>query len=265
MDPVLIGMAGNLLGSLLGKPKTKYVVPDYQRIRDKAEAAGFNPLTALQSAPGAVVTEQNTMGAAIADSAMLWADSVAAKRKAVNEALQQQNNDLRQQLNRRTLRPDVGGIYSNAATAPSIRRSGGEYVSGASIADRLNDPSNLVAGSAGGFGIPDRRLDRGIGVFVGGQRIAPAPGWSPAQAFQDEYGDFGESVYGIAKLGADVSYTRSLRPGMTYGSGIREWTGSVMPPMWSGPLKYRPDRATRILNGRIDASRGETPMFQWGY
>lgn len=49
-------IAAPIFGGLFGKkqPEQKWITPNYGEIRAKAEAAGFNPLTALQSASGGI-------------------------------------------------------------------------------------------------------------------------------------------------------------------------------------------------------------------
>lgn len=130
MDPAttasLIKVGGSLLGGLFGRKssKPKYVVPDYGKIRSKAEAAGFNPLTALTSAPGSVVAGgQNYMGSAIADAALHLADGMQEKAAQEGEAqkLREENVELAKKVRDLTIRPRVGGIYSGNVSTPSIR------------------------------------------------------------------------------------------------------------------------------------------------
>ncbi|ARC90671.1 hypothetical protein [Rhodovulum sp. MB263] len=136
MDPVVTGSlisgGASLLGGLFGsKKKAKYVVPDYGKIRARAEAAGFNPLTALTSAPGAVASAgQNYMGQAIADAGLLLADGLAKKAEKTGELqkAREQNAQLKERVQQLTIRPRVGGIYASNVNTPSIRAAvGGEH------------------------------------------------------------------------------------------------------------------------------------------
>lgn len=244
MDPLVIGGIASLLGAIVGRPKNSYQVPDYAKIRSKAEAAGFNPLTALQFAPGQAVQSQNYMGQAIADAGMMLADGLA-KNGASGQVskLQQANANLAKKVQNLTLRPKVGGIYAQRQAVPSTRAALGVTgagsaspalgVSGVSTvgADpRLADPVALVDGAAGGIAVPDGRLDRGAGFYIAGQRIEPAPGWSPSNVAENEYGDIGQAFYGLGKMAADISYSRSLRPGQTRGSPLSMRDGIEMPP-----------------------------------
>lgn len=222
MDPIiggsLISAGASLLGGIFGKSKPKYVTPDYAKIRRKAEAAGFNPLTALTSAPGQVVQSQNYMGSAIADAGLLLADGMAKKAEQEGEItrLREQNQKLAEKVQNLTLRPRIGGIYAATESTPSLRQAlGGKDV----LVDRLHDPVALEAGGSGGIAVPDPRLDRGTGFYINGHRLEAAPGWSPASVAEDEYGDVGQAFYGIGKFFADATYTHSLHrnPGVTKG------------------------------------------------
>ncbi|WP_201151099.1 hypothetical protein [Rhodovulum sulfidophilum] len=105
----------------------KHVVPDYAKIRRKAEAAGFNPLTALTSAPGSAVASQNYMGSAIADAGLILADGMAKKAEKTGELqkAREQNAQLKERVQQLTIRPRVGGIYANNVNTPSIRAAVG--------------------------------------------------------------------------------------------------------------------------------------------
>lgn len=121
----LVGLAGNILGGLFGRSKPKYVVPDYAKIRERAEAAGLNPLTALQSAPGAVMEGGNSyLGQAIADGAMMLADSMSKQSGTGRlEQAQAENADLKKQVQQLTLRPEVGGVYARRQATPTLREA----------------------------------------------------------------------------------------------------------------------------------------------
>lgn len=131
MLSALIGAAGSIVGGMLGKPKAqapRYVVPEYQQIRDKAEAAGFNPLTALTSAPGSVgnyTYQPNTMGEAISNAALLLADSLDPEKAARVENLELQNKDLKKRLEAATIRPAGPGLYAGRVSYGPLPGQGG--------------------------------------------------------------------------------------------------------------------------------------------
>ena len=144
----LVSGASSLLGGLFGKPKNEYVVPNYQKIRDKAEAAGFNPLTALAMAPGQVVQSQNFMGSAIADAGLALADGIVAKHKEQGALakLAEENDKLREKVQNMTLRPKVGGVYAQREAIPSVSQAvGGSDAQASSV---VSDNSVLAGAVA---------------------------------------------------------------------------------------------------------------------
>jgi hypothetical protein len=139
MDPITGALLGGVVNTLFA-PKPKYVVPDYQAIRDKAEKAGFNPLTALTQGPqGSVVQSANYMGSAISDALLMAAENSAQKQNEAKLSAQSgQIAKMSKVIENMTLRPKVPGIYAQP-------KSGGS-----------NDTiSNLVLPDRIGNGRPD--------------------------------------------------------------------------------------------------------------
>lgn len=54
----LISAGSSLLGGIFGKSKRRSTVPNFAEMRDKARAAGFNPLTALRATGGGIAPAQ---------------------------------------------------------------------------------------------------------------------------------------------------------------------------------------------------------------
>jgi hypothetical protein len=163
MDPAtLLTIGSTLLGGLFGKPKAKYVVPDYAGIRSKAEAAGFNPLTALTQGPqGSVIDTNAGMGSAIAEAGLMLADNLS-KASAASKLQQAQgeNAKLRAKVQSLTLRLKVGGVYAARESTPSLgaalgrsnaanARASGGGVSGTATS------SSVAGGGASGSGVID--------------------------------------------------------------------------------------------------------------
>lgn len=239
----LITAGATLLGGLFA-PKPKYVVPDYAKIRSGAEAAGFNPLTALTQGPqGAVVQPANVMGSAIADAGLMLADSLAkSKKSGVLSRVQSENAKLREQVTNMTLRPKVAGVYARQQSVPSVPSAVG--VSSAN-ANRSDDPDN------GSF---DVRADASVGSFqsqptsssddasktptrplsILGYRITPQSGTSDAEAFASRYGEdfmspswfagwggfIGDSALGIK----DAALARVGRIGTAFANDMQAQT-----------------------------------------
>ena len=175
----LVSGASSLLGGLLGRSSNKYVVPNYQQIRDKAEAAGFNPLTALAMAPGQVVQSQNFMGSAIADAGLSLADGMVAKHRedGALAKLAEENDKLREKVQNMTLRPKVGGVYAQREGIPSISQA----VGGA---------NGQTAGSVSGTVNASGRGSGGVGSAAGshtalGDLIDPSRAVDPVKITSD--------------------------------------------------------------------------------
>jgi len=187
----LISGASSLLGGILGQKASKpqYVVPNYQKIRDKAEAAGFNPLTALAMAPGQVVQSQNFMGSAIADAGLALADGMVKQHneKGALAKLAEENDKLREKVQNMTLRPKVGGVYAQREAIPSVSQAVG-------VKGSANGSVGGTSGSSAdafdvGVGVPSPRVDRASDLYYGGIRLEAPPGFSPAQLIEDNFGD----------------------------------------------------------------------------
>lgn len=224
-DPVtaaLIGAGGSLLGGIFGKSRPKYVVPNYAKIRQKAEEAGFNPLTALGLAPGSVVMGQNSMGSALADAALLLADGYQknADEKSALAKAQKENEDLRKQLTHQTLRPPVGGIYAQRHNVPTLRQALGAKDENADDAHPLDD-------QLGDIPTPDPKLDRASPGYVYGLNWEATPGFSPGQVWEDRYGDTPLNwPIAAAQMAADVGY--NAHKGVNYAKGFALGDGPVM-------------------------------------
>jgi hypothetical protein len=166
MDPIiggaLISGASSLLGGIFGKSKSEYVVPNYQKIRTKAEAAGFNPLTALAMAPGQVVQSQNFMGSAIADAGLALADGIVAKHKEQGALakLAEENDKLREKVQNMTLRPKVGGVYAQREAIPSVSQA----VGGSNAGTVQNSGQTVHSSVANSGGVSSGASDASGGV-----------------------------------------------------------------------------------------------------
>lgn len=226
MDPTFISAGASLLGGLLGDRQRKkdqryneaqiaqqnaYNAPD--AIRARAEKAGFNPLLFMGPGVGlqtsaAQAVGGNYLGAAIADAGMMAADALARQpAKAKLNQFQQQNAKLKAQVQSLTLRPKVGGLYAERVVTPSIPKALGKADAPSAFTDpRTRDATVLSDGSAGGIAVPEPRLDRGAGSFLGGFRMESTPGWSSAQVIEDEYADVASWGYGLAKIASDVGH-----------------------------------------------------------
>lgn len=271
----VLAIGASLLGGMLGRKSEKRAVQEQNEynhpvnVRKRAEEAGFNP--ALFVGPGVgnqtAVAGSNYFGSALADSALMLADDLQAKRQASQVTkVTAENAKLQEQVKRLTLRPDVGGIYGRSST-PTLLESLG-HASRADTSDPLRDPVQLVDGVGGGVAVPDARLDRGSGAYFAGERIESAPGWSPANVAENEWGDVGQALYGLGKMGSDVVFTiaerkrkRDLQP-MTFGAPLRAPFGFVDRTPELLPGDYTSPRATGADRPRLYSGRGSRGMPQ---
>lgn len=143
MVPAVISAGASLLGGLLGqaaerrnnkyqaqliREQNAYNAPD--QVRARAEAAGFNPLLFVgpgvgQQTATAASSSSNYMGSAIADAGLMLADAVAKRKDVMRlSRMEDQNRRLSEKVQALTLRPQVGGIYSQLeGGVPSLAKS----------------------------------------------------------------------------------------------------------------------------------------------
>lgn len=212
------------LKSLFGKKQKAPSVQDNllaqaAGARAAAEKYGFNPLTMLQYG--------NTSGTGLAPSAgppplaslevlASALDQFDPQVKADRER-QRQVDQLNLDLAKLKLEQARSGVVIGPAVAPGSvlgntavtvsqgGKAGGSYAKGDYTPPNRDHP---LADSLGVLGQPDPTIDRGSGLFVGGARWEGAPGWSPGEAIEQEYGDtvvFPE-LYSFGKFVADVAH-----------------------------------------------------------
>ena len=256
MFPAFISAGASLLGGLLGqaaerrnnkyqaqliREQNAYNAPD--QVRARAEAAGFNPLLFVgpgvgQQTATAASSSSNYMGSAIADAGLMLADAVAKRKDAMRlSRMEDQNRRLSEKVQSLTLRPQVGGIYSQLVQTPTIASALG--VSNADAVATVGGSAAFADDPALHVAIPDPVLDVGSGVYIGGKEVKSRPGWSPASVWENEYGDVGQAIYGLAKVGVDAAYNADLRfsplmPSAAQGEsalrGAKAFLGKVATP-----------------------------------
>jgi hypothetical protein len=145
----LIGGASSLLGGLFGKSSAKKATArqnEYNKpinIRKRAEEAGFNPLLwagtgSIQNQP----TASGMMGNAIANAGLYAADSMKDKEALDIEKsrLAMDRERLDELLEKNTIRPKKGGIYSGNQKTPSA----GGVGSPAPSVSPLSSPDTII-------------------------------------------------------------------------------------------------------------------------
>lgn len=202
----LISAGASLLGGLFGKKEQKTTSTiDYSAMREAAEKAGFNPLTALRAGGGAGFTTTHhpalASGGFIADALNGVANAVAAidpmRDAAAKLELQIQQETLKslQNSNAGLRRASIGGVPVAA----------GQRVAA------VNSP--LATGP-----VPSGPLDRREPTTDTPTRVNPYPSWLTRQGWQinpwnvsaqnweDWMGDneIASTVFSIGQLGSDI-------------------------------------------------------------
>lgn len=214
-------MIGQILGGLFARSAEKRQrrnqladqASQFTRLRDAAVAGGFNPVTALQatggSGQGFVPGSGNEMtsGAFFAEAFARGADTFFNTPSKVDieaETIKQQAQAymLDRQAAARNPYRNFGFSLTRQGNALPARRVGVPAM--ASAKDKFDANFKLARPVVGSIAVPDRTLDRSPGIYLENRYMSGTPGWTPAQDFEDAYGDVGGSVYGIAKLARDA-------------------------------------------------------------
>lgn len=223
----LISAGASLLGGLLGKPKqvsaARNRYDDVAGIFKAAEEFKFSPFALLGSPAVGPSVVQNTMGSAIADAGLLLADGMSKqKMKALEEErLRLENQKLKAEVNQMILRPKVP-VGKSTLSARAIAKK-----------QTASDPVLPDDPPSGGQAMPDPRLDRGTGMYLGGF-WQPSPAVSNAETIEAEYGDLAQNFWGFAKIGADLGY--NVARGRQYLKGNKYGVG---PTMQMGGRQYK--------------------------
>lgn len=185
----LIQVGGSLLGGLFGKKKQSTTSEiDYVRLRENAEAAGFNPLTALRAGGGAGFTTTHhpalASGQFIAD-AMGGLGNYAASIDPMRDATAKLEHEIKQAT--------LANIQAD--TAARLRASiGGVPVS---TGARNVNVSSPLAANAGAARTPTVETPTLTNPFPTAGGLHVNPGWPDAAAAEERWGDFGGSIYGL--------------------------------------------------------------------
>lgn len=215
---VLSGLSG-LFGKKKKAPSPRdNIMSQAQGARDAAAAYGFNPLTLLQyGQPGGSMASSG--GAPPLASIDLLTEGLSAfdpEAKAERDR-QRQADELNLDLARLKLEQARSGVVLAPPVAPGslLGKTAVTVMQGGKAGGRNAESDYVVpnrghplADSLGVVGQPDPTIDRGAGLFVGGQRWEGAPGWSPGEAIEQEYGDtmLLPELYSLGKFSADLAH-----------------------------------------------------------
>ena len=232
--PALIAGGSSLLGGLLDRRANRRAAErDYQRsradflgdgaeqfvrLRAAAKKGGFNPLTALmatgggqgyQGAAGNTLSSGAIFSQAIARGVDTYFNTPDPADVEAETIRRQATSDM---VNRAAAARDPFQNFGYALT--KVRPFSRAVESGlpGMITRRDLTLANigLRAPVVGSVGVPERFLDRGSGSFVANRYWEAAPGWSPTEQVENEYGDLVGALYGVAKVSTDVGHNFGL-------------------------------------------------------
>lgn len=194
----LTGLADNKRAKLERAQALSDVDNQFIRLRDAAEAAGFNPLTVLGAAPNSGMPTHTVpaLGAgalitrAMGDGLQTWFNQNAGR------------DPEKEYLEKRLLRAEAAKLEAQGRVAAG---GYGYDVTGGGLGSS--------GSGAGGNGERDIQLSRHADWRVD-------PDVSPAQKIEDEYGDAVSWGYGVGKLAWDLGYNVGTRLRERYGPNV---------------------------------------------
>jgi hypothetical protein len=142
------------------------------------------------------------MGSAIADSALLVADAIAAK-KADQTAKKAQdlaaaNAKLNSQVRDLTLRPKIGGVYAQRQSSPTLRQALGAEDEGSDI------PRGGLPLGSDDTRVPDDFVGDVPRVTIGGKTYEGSGAYSSGQTIEDALGDSVVSEFVMPAVAVDM-------------------------------------------------------------
>lgn len=136
-------LAGTVLGANAQRRENEAARAhsDPQAVRDRYEAAGFNPLLGIMNGSAQPTYPNQSMGSIISNGLAVVGDQFQEHRRLEAQIAQQQveNERLERQLQNQILRPKVPGIYSNERRNAFGQNNigvhaGSDFVSGSGVA-----------------------------------------------------------------------------------------------------------------------------------
>lgn len=215
MGPALIGAGASLLGGIFGRKSAKKDAARAQEydkpinVRARAEEGGFNPLLwAGVGNTSAPVSSNNFLGNGIANAGMLLADGMDKKRalKLEETRLKEDRARLDKLLEKQTIRPKVGGIYSGTQPTPTNGPRVGlttKLAARPALSFPTAKPFEPEAGSGGVdyAGNPTTSISTPLGPIKTDSRL------SDAEMAETRYGDITQEFIGAGNLVADLVKT----------------------------------------------------------
>lgn len=252
---MLAKLAGPLIGGLVGSRENRRQeaaarqddFTRFTRLREGAEAAGFNPLTALMyggTSSAMPSVAPISLSSFVRDGFEAASDEItgAAAQRRAGQRLQNELSQLRIEQ----ARAELAAFNTRPAALSAgagLGRPGRVTVGPVSFADDpviLPDgrvyavPSDQVSAGQGGSGLNEVpfnvRNPARTSVDVLGVSLAPGSGFSDAQEWQQRYGEPGEWFGGAVNMVSDGIYNVGRLADNTVGAGAR-WLIDNLPPL----------------------------------
>lgn len=220
-----------------------YSKPDFQDIRDRANEAGFNPLSVLGLGQGQLGNMSGASHSPVAPQ--------LSSRNFIGEALQKgvefaynaytDNRDYEAQVAERNSR-----VKREQALDAAFRTPVGTKGYDLSAVPAYS-PRGQIA--KGGFDPDQAMSDQGTApatkdMSAYGQKIRPSGLFSDAESGETRYGDIASNILGVPALLADVGYTigrRKTGPDMKIGGKTYAWSAnSADSVVYSPPAFFDP-------------------------
>lgn len=150
MIPALIGAGASLLGGIFGRNSERKAIAqqnaynDPAAVRERFEAAGFNPLLGIQPGVGiqTAIGGGNFIGSAIADAGRIFGEGMQRRAEMAQlDKLATENNKLSERIANLTIRPRVAGIYASNQGTP---RLGAAYRAENGYPNSRSQPSDVA-------------------------------------------------------------------------------------------------------------------------
>lgn len=271
--PALVGTALQRIGGGGSSTQTVRNSVDYQAMVREAEAAGFNPLTVLRNGGSAgfavqtmpAVASSSTLGNALGDAFFAGVEAYSPIRKADTKQQKQLMMDQVRSWDKSPLSRQAVAQPPTARAAPKEDWRVPPFVMpfvGKDDAElmRTGGPAQDVEG----FDELGRPVDEAGNLII--RDIVPAFGFpwgvdasrTPMEQVEAEYGEAGELVFGVARMGEDyfrnsmnaTSWARYASPEREALRADRQYRDATSSSGWirRTPDQWR-DQRTRINRG----------------
>lgn len=235
MEPIvtsaLISSGASLLGGLFGggKKKTTKREVDYKKLVKNAQAAGFNPLTALRNGGAAGFAQTTDPGLS---SSMFLADAIGNVGSAMAEAPLRQRQKERENLRDELIRAQIDNTNAQTRFANQPRV---DYVN--SVENRGPTNPSLVNGESGA-GSSGTGYSAGVDITQSPERMeAPSLifsgshvpydlGTSNTEEAEQRYGDIVGTAWGVGTAYNDLGKTPIERAGQKAHRWVSQFTPS---------------------------------------